>query len=160
MFSELKMALTSAHHFDSGAFCWWSLCGVELFCGTGRAGGEPGELSSEESMMRSFCASFSSLRAKMGFKTFCPPVDHRSYTLSYQPSEAGDWGGVCFAGDEIGLVWSLESLFACLPLFTRVLSEDAESSSSLSDNRLVFPLFQCKKNQMHYLIADSYLEET
>lgn len=131
------MALTSTHHFNSEPLSRWEfLWGVELVCGRGRVGGELGELSNEESMKETFFASSSLLRAKIGFKTFCPPVNHQSFTLSYQLPEASDWGGVCFAGGEIWPVWSTESLAASLRVFAGVLGEDAESSSSLSDNCL------------------------
>lgn len=133
MFSQTKMALTSTHHFDSEAFFWGEfLWGVELVCGKRWADGEPGELSNEESMMQTLFEPSSSLRAKMGFKIFCSPVNHRSLTLSYQLPES----------------WSTESLAACLLVFTGVLGEDAEPSSSLSGSCLA--LCQCEKNEIRH----------
>lgn len=70
-------------------------------------------------------------------------------TLRYQHPEAWDWGGGCFAGGVISLLWWTESLAACLGVFSGVLGEEVESTSSLLENRLALLLFQCEKNQTH-----------
>lgn len=65
----------------------------------------------------------------------------------YPRPKAGDWGGVRFG--EPSLVWPAE-LSDCCRLFTGVLQEDAESSSSLCDNRFDWLAFLREKNQIFY----------